>query len=90
MKRLLLALLLIGMFSVNIYAEPPTGINLAHDVTFQLVTGDLTSTGTQYSTMDTTGTAANIVSYTADWEEHIDLNYKRITQKNLTKKETKP
>jgi len=39
-------------------AEPPTGITLAHDVTFQLVTGDLTSSGVQYSTMDTTGTAA--------------------------------
>ncbi len=55
MKKIVIILMLLSCFA---YAEPPTGINLAHDVTFQLVDGDLTSTGVQYSTIDTTGTAA--------------------------------
>ncbi len=42
----------------TISVEAPTGINLGHDYTFNLVTGNLTSSGVQYSTVITTTTAA--------------------------------
>ena len=61
MKKILLALmllLLIAFLSSSTSAEPPTGINLGHDYTFQLVDGDLTASGVQYSAMDTTTTSA--------------------------------
>ena len=40
---------------IALCVEPPTGINLGHDFTVQLTTGDLTST-VQYSTIDSTTT----------------------------------
>ena len=60
MKKLFMTAVIVAVYFVSgiTFAEPPTGINLGHDYTFQLVTGDLTATGVQYSTMDTTGTAA--------------------------------
>ena len=55
----LLATILLCIASCELaFAEPPTGIALGHDYTFKLVDGDLTSTGVQYSTVGTTGTAA--------------------------------
>ena len=72
MKRIIVLLSMI-LFSCGVFAvEPPTGINLGHDYTFQLVTGDLTSTGVQYSTKDTTGTAA---AELALFTKAIDLDF---------------
>lgn len=45
MRRILWLVGLVLLFTFNVNAEPPTGINLGHDFTIQLVTGDLTSTG---------------------------------------------
>jgi len=63
-------------------AEPPTGVNLGHDYTFQLVTGDLTSTY-QYSTVVTTGTAATeSVLLTKD----LDLVFGSAPNRSASKK----
>jgi len=47
MRKLLFGILvsvLVLLPLTIVEAETPTGINLGHDYTFQLVTGDLTST----------------------------------------------
>ena len=70
-KVLLFTGIMMVLFAYEpVFAEPPTGINLGHDYTFQLVTGNLTSSGVQYSTMDTTAViAAELTLFT----KSIDL-----------------
>lgn len=72
MRNLIKVLLLAGVYflmAIPVAGEPPTGINLGHDYTFQFVTGDLTST-VQYSTVVNTTTAGADVTL---FSKSIDL-----------------
>lgn len=86
MRKLFLVLLL-GLYFIfsnhfNTEAETPTGINLGHDYTFQLVTGDLTST-VQYSTVVTTA-GAGVESVLLSKE--IDLAFGKAPNRTASKK----
>lgn len=65
-----LSTILIG--TSGVFAEPPTGINLGHDYTFNLVTGNLTSDGVQYSTVVNTTTATADVTL---FSKSLDLDF---------------
>ena len=59
MKKILIILMLFSTlaFANLAFAEPPTGINLMHDVTIQMVTCDITSFNGQVSDADSISTA---------------------------------
>lgn len=75
MKNLIKVLLFAGVYflmAIPATGEPPTGINLGHDYTFNLVTGNLTSDGVQYSTVVSTVSSGVDVTM---FSEELDLDF---------------